>query len=587
MPSGSTATLSNATTAQPFFTPDVAGLYRLTLTVSDGNQSASDEVDITVTPVTPPNEPPTANAGPDQPAVVALTLVTLDGSASNDPDSGPSPLTFQWTFAEKPTGSLLTDITNATSAQASFTPDVAGLYRLTLTVSDGNRSASDEVDITVTPVTPPNEPPTANAGPDQPAVVALTLVTLDGSASNDPDSGPSPLTFQWTFAEVPSGSTAILSNATTAQPFFTPDVAGLYRLTLTVSDGNQSASDEVDITVTPVTPPNEPPTANAGPDQPAVVALTLVTLDGSASNDPDSGPSPLTFQWTFAEKPTGSLLTDITNATSAQASFTPDVAGLYRLTLTVSDGDRSASDEVDITVTPVTPPNEPPTANAGPDQPAVVALTLVTLDGSASNDPDSGPSPLTFQWTFAEKPTGSLLTDITNATSAQASFTPDLSGLYRLTLTVSDGHLSASDEVDINANMRPNANAGPDQTAEALTTLVTLNGSGNDPDSGPNPLTFQWAAQVPTGSNAEITNPTSPQASFTPDVAGLYRLRLTVSDGDLSDSDDVDITVTPGASRPRARPDGYPRSPDRRTGSSPIRSPLGTMALEPPRASRS
>jgi hypothetical protein len=67
-----------------------------------------------------------------------------------------------------------------------------------------------------------------------------------------------------------------------------------------------------------------------------------VTLNGSASDDPDDFPNPtLTFQWTFVSTPMGSTLTngDITDATTATASFLPDVPGVFLLQLAVLDGE--------------------------------------------------------------------------------------------------------------------------------------------------------------------------------------------------------------------------------------------------------
>jgi hypothetical protein len=63
---------------------------------------------------------------------------------------------------------------------------------------------------------------------------------------------------------------------------------------------------------------------------------------------------------------------------------------------------------------------------------------VVTLDGSASNDPD-GDVPLTYQWTLRQKPLGSS-TQIGQPGSALTSMTldPDLPGEYEVELTVTD-----------------------------------------------------------------------------------------------------------------------------------------------------
>ena len=97
--------------------------------------------------------------------------------------------------------------------------------------------------------TPANQPPVANAGPDQ-SVSVGQLVTLNGSSSSDPDNNL-PLSYAWTQSGGPS---VTLSGATTATPSFTPTAVGVYTFSLVVTDslGLASAPDQVLVTVTPV-----------------------------------------------------------------------------------------------------------------------------------------------------------------------------------------------------------------------------------------------------------------------------------------------------------------------------------------------
>ena len=90
-------------------------------------------------------------------------------------------------------------------------------------------------------------------------------------------------------------------------------------------------------------------------------------------------------------------------------------------------------------------------------------------------------------------------------------------------------------------NLPPTANAGPDQ-AVATGTLVTLSGSGSDPDGGPGPLTFAWSRV--SGPAATINNANQAVATVTPATAGTYVFRLTVGDGAATATDDVTVTAS-------------------------------------------
>ena len=103
-------------------------------------------------------------------------------------------------------------------------------------------------------------------------------------------------------------------------------------------------------------PPNQPPVANAGLDQiieADTVDGALVMLNGSFSTD-DGNVKPLTYAWTW----TKNIGTPNLEEQSATGEF-PTVKlplGESLITLTVYDGEHSASDTVLITVVDTTPP---------------------------------------------------------------------------------------------------------------------------------------------------------------------------------------------------------------------------------------
>jgi extracellular elastinolytic metalloproteinase len=113
-------------------------------------------------------------------------------------------------------------------------------------VSGGANSTSPTNGFNIPASCQGNQPPVANAGPDQ-NVTVNTLVTLNGGASADPDNGPSPLSYSWAQTAGPS---VTLSGSTTVNPTFTPTVVGTYVVRLTVSDGSATATDSVTVNVT-------------------------------------------------------------------------------------------------------------------------------------------------------------------------------------------------------------------------------------------------------------------------------------------------------------------------------------------------
>ncbi len=392
------------------------------------------------------NEPPIARAGENRSVPLGDT-VSFDGSASSDPDSGPSPLSYAWTFISRPQGSSLNDnaISGRLTAHASFVPDAPGTYDLLLTVSDGEASSADDVRITVL-----NNKPTADAGQDKNVLTGVS-VFLDGSRSDDADKQP--VSHRWSLLEKPAASALSdedIHDKDMPDPSFTPDVDGEYRFQLIVSDGIEESVPDL-VTVSAFTT-NAPPNAVAGEGLNCLTGQ-MALLDGAKSNDPDNLPGPLTFQWSFKALPEGSALgdADLLDRDQVNPYFVPDVSGDFIVELTVSDGQNS---DVDLTTVAVTENEAAPNANAGDDR----ILTLggeILLDGTASNNPGQGSDTLVYQWRFVSIPPGSALqnTDIAGADSAAPRFTPDVEGGYVLALTISYNGAEDTDYVMVRASL--------------------------------------------------------------------------------------------------------------------------------------
>lgn len=461
------------------------------------------------------NIPPLANAGSDQTGFVNDTI-TLDGSASSDPDG--DPLTYKWTFVSRPQGSQTT-LSDAMSVKPTFKIDKPGQYEIRLIVNDG---AGDSAPDTVV-VSTRNSRPVADAGPDQ-TVRVNSRVALDGRASVDVDGDT--LTFRWRFLGKPEGSNAALDNASSAQPGFIADKAGSYTLELVVNDGKLDSAPDIVI----INTENSKPVADAGADQDLQTGATA-NLNGSASSDADG--DPLNYFWSFTSKPAGSTA-ELSDRFAANPTFAADLEGLYIVQLIVNDGKvDSDADTVNITAASG---NRPPVAN---NDTALTALNTPITVTVLGNDSDPDGDPLTIQ-SITQGSKGSVKNNNTTVT-----YTPNnnFNGTDSFTYTLSDGQgHNATATVNVTVDQAPQVNAGADQII-TLPANASLTGTVTD-DGLPTPVnvTQSWSKVSGPGTvNFANANATSTSASFS--QAGTYILKLTANDGFLQNSDDVQITV--------------------------------------------
>ena len=283
-------------------------------------------------------------------------------------------------------------------------------------------------------------------------------------------------------------------------------------------------------------PADQAPVANAGPDA-EYTAPAQILLDGSDSYDPEN--ASLAYLW---EQTSGPMV-DLMNDRGAVAEFSVGELTqetVYTFRLTVDDGNLQGEDTVRIIVRPAGM-NRAPIADAGPDAQYETPVRVV-LDGSRSSDPDQ--DVLTYLWRQLD----GAPVDLLRADTSMAEFTATevaVSETATFELTVNDGELSHTDQVVITLlpprrNQAPIARAGDDQTVNGNSNASLDAGASSDPDG--DVLSFLW--DVPNG--ITVADPAAARISFvTPEVTvdTTYEFIVTVSDGELTDSDIVIVTV--------------------------------------------
>ena len=467
-------------------------VYDVSVTASDGTNSATKAVAISVTNVS--NEAPAFTS-----AATASFAENASGTAYTAtaiPDTGKT-LTYSisGTDAAKFNINSATGVVTFKSSPNYEAPTDAGannVYDVSVTASDGTNSATKAVAISVTNV---NEAPTVTSAATASFAENATGTVYTATAT-DPDAGTT-LTYSITGAD----ASLFDINATTGAVTFksspnyeAPTDAGgnnVYDITVGASDGTNSATKAVAISVTNV---NEAPTVTSGTTASFAenAAGTVYTV---AAMDPDAGAT-LTYSLTGTD---ASLFNF--NATTGVVTFksspnyeAPTDAGannVYDVSVTASDGTNSATKAVAISVTNV---NEAPTGitvtgplsvqetvvssgtigtvyDPGTIQPVVATLAAV--------DPDAGD---TLTYSLVGGPAGLFaISGNQIQVAAGASFDYETTPTYALTVRATDSAGQTFDQtVSVNVSNYAATYTGTagNDTATGTSEEDTMSGGG-------------------------------------------------------------------------------------------------------------
>ncbi len=488
------------------------GVYTVTVTARDpGGLTVSRTFTWTVT-----NPAPTAvNDSATTPEDTPIAAINVLG---NDTDPDGDALRVTAATATNGTVTINPDGTLRYVPNANFNGTDAIVY----VISDGNGGQSTAaVTITVTPV---NDAPVAVN--DNATTVEDAPVTI-GVLGNDRDVDGDRLTV--TGATSPNGTVVVNPDGTiTFTP--APNFNGPATITYTISDGNGGVSTAtVNVTVTPV---NDAPIANASnaatnEDAPVVIPVL--------ANDSDVDGNPLTVTAATALNGTVVINPDGTVTYTPRADFN----GTDTITYTISDGQGGfATSTVTVTV------------NAVNDAPVATPITLQTDNDSeavslsvAGNFSDPDGNALAF--TAAGLPPGlsisaaGIVTGTIDRAASQGG--PNADGIYRVTVTASDGNGGTVSQTFSWTVANPSPAAADDAatTNEDTTVIIPILANDADPDGD---LLTVTSAAAPNGTvviNANGTLTYTPNANFN----GTDTISYTISDGNGGTATAI-VTVT-------------------------------------------
>ena len=485
---------------------DSAGVHNVSVTVSDGTDTDNATFNWTVNNV---NRPPVITDPVDQTNTVGDSVsLTV---AATDPDG--DALSFSATGL--PAG--LTISASTGEIAGILASGSVGAYGVVVTVGDG--SVTDTASFTWT-VKDVNQPPVitspGNQTNNEGDSVSLTVAATDADGD----------TLTFSASVLPGGFTI---NANTGQiagslPF---DSAGVYNVTVTVSDGTDTDDAAFTWTVADV---NQPPvTTNPGSQSNSEgdsVSLTVAATDADGD----------ILSFSASGLPGGLTINASTGQIAGNLSF--DSAGVYNVTVTVSDG--TDTDNAAFTWTVVNVNRPPVITNPGSQTNSEgdsVSLTVAATDADGD----------TLTFSVSGLPGGLTINASTGQIAGSLPF--DSAGIYNVTVTVSDGTDTDNAVFTwtvVNVN-RPPVITNPGSQTNSEGDSVSLTVIASDPDG--DTLSF-LATGLPGG--LTINASTGQIAGSLPfDSAGVHNVTVTVSDGTDTDSAALTWTVV-NVNRPPA-----------------------------------
>jgi hypothetical protein len=522
---------------------NATGSATITLTIGDGTTTVDETFLVTVDPV---NDAPTISAISDR-------TVSEDGGAStvsfaiDDVESAGSLMVSAVSSNQTliPNGSLVLGGTGGTrTLSLTPDPDQFGTAEITVTVSDGTKTATEIFNVTVNPVN------------DAPTITDITDATIaeDGTTGDvaftigDVDTGLGGLSITAASSDttlITVGNIVVSGTGQNRTVRVTPaaNEYGTATVTLTVSDGTNSTNESFVVTVTEVDDvPTITPVGNVSIQEDG----TMVAIAFSIA-DVETPANLLTVTATSSNPtlvPNGNILLGGSGA-ARTVTVTPvgNESGTATITLTVTDGNTPVTETFDVAVSAV---NDIPTVSAIANQSSVEDVAIADIPFTIS-DVETAAASLTVTATSSNPVLvpNNAANLVLGGTDGNRTLTinpvANQSGTSTITVTVSDGTATQTETFDVTFTAE---NDLPTISAIADQTLVEDNASGalaftvGDAETSTNALVVTAFSSNTTlvpntnlflsGSGANRTVTVVPAAN----ASGTGTVTLRVSDGD-------------------------------------------------------
>ncbi len=517
--------------------PQAAGndrnIYTVELAVSDDEGKAAAANLLLSFQVTDANEAPVFTSVSATYDIAENTADTIFTLAASDVDSGDTDDTLTYSIAggaDQLSFSLDgNELSFAIPPPNYENPQAAGadanIYTVELAVSDDDGKAS-ETNLTLSfNVTDVNEAPTINSATSA-SVLENTTTTIHSASATDPENDTLTYSLSGTDQDdfnINSSSGALAFAATPNYEAPTDaDTNNVYQITLEVSDGNDNTTSQA-LTIS-VSDVNEAPTITSATSA-SVPENTTTTIYTATTTDPENDSLTYSLSGTdqddFIIDPSSGALAFATPP-NYEAPTDADTDNAYQVTLEVSDGSNSVTQELTFTVSDV---NEhsvstPTDADGTPNQISedATAGTAVGITASAS-DADGTYNTVSYGFTngnqtsddnlFSIDPNSGIVKllysnslDYETATShdiaVKASSSDGSSTTHTFTITVTD-----VDEFDVSFATEPDANSSLNQIAEdaAAGTAVGITASASDADGTNNTISYSFTNDSQTSAD--------------------------------------------------------------------------------------